>query len=159
MVRRLSMFAGVLLALSTSDLRAHPLHTSYTEIARDRTGRLMISIKVFSDDFQSALVQSGDNERLQPNGEENVRRYVERALLVRTSDGSKVSLNWCGVRAEGTQLIICVMTSSAIRGPIRMSNLLLLERFADQINIVRWTTSSGTRTLVLTQRSREVTIH
>jgi hypothetical protein len=159
MVRRLSMCAGVLLVMSTSDLRAHPLHTSYTEIARDRTGRLMISIKVFSDDFQSTLVQSGENDRLQPNGEENARRYVERAFLVRTSDGSPVSLSWCGFRAVGNQLTICAMTSRAIRGPIRVSNSLLLERFADQINIVRWTTSSGTRTLVLTQRSREVALH
>jgi hypothetical protein len=153
------MFVGVLLVMSTSDVRAHPLHTSYTGIARDPTGRLMISIKVFSDDFQSALVQPGEKERLQPNGEENVRRYVERAFLVRTSDGSPVSLSWCGFRAEGNQLIICVMTRSAIRGPIRVTNSLLLERFADQINIVRWTTSSGTRTLVLTQRSREVALH
>jgi hypothetical protein len=42
-----------------------------------------------------------------------------------------------------------------VRGVVRVSNSLLLERFADQINIVRWTTPSGSRTVVLTQRRKE----
>ena len=158
MVRPLAVLAGVLLVMSTREVRAHPLHTSYTEIARDRSGRLMISIKVFSDDFQSALTQFTPGERGQPNGDEDVRRYVQRLFIIRTSDGSPVALSWCGVRSEGNQLIICAMTSSAVRGAVRVSNALLFERFADQINIVRWTTPSGTRTLVLTQRSREVAL-
>src|SRR5215207_1013167 len=107
--------------MPTSDLRAHPLHTSYAEIARDRSGRLMISIKVFSDDFQAALVQFAQNERQQPNGDDRIRSYVERAFLVRASDGSPVALGWCGVRTEGNQLIICAMTGSAVRGAVRVS--------------------------------------
>ena len=159
MVRPLSLLAGLLLVMSTRDLRAHPLHTSYAEIARDGTGRLMISIKVFSDDFQSAVAQSAQTGRLQPDGYEHARRYLQRAFLVRTSDGSQVALTWCGFRTEGNQLIICATTRHAVRGAILVSNSLLLERFTDQINIVRWATPSGTRTLVLTQRSREVALH
>jgi hypothetical protein len=152
------MLAGLLLVMPTRDLSAHPLHTSYAEVARDRSGRLMISIKVFSDDFQSALVQFARKDRLQPNGDERIRRYVERAFLVRTPDGSPVALSWCGVRTEGNQLILCAMTGGAVRGTVRVSNSLLFERFSDQINIVRWTTPSATRTVVLTQRSREAAL-
>ena len=159
MVRPLTMLAGLLLVMSTRDLRAHPLHTSYTEIARDRSGRLMISIKVFSDDFESALAQAERKERVRPNGDERVKRYVQREFLVKTFDGSPVALSWCGFKAEGNQFIICAMTTSAVRGAVRVSNSLLFERFADQINIVRWTTPSGTRMLVLTQGSKEVALH
>lgn len=158
MVRPLSMLAGLLLVMPIRDLRAHALHTSYAEVARDRSGRLMISIKVFSDDFHSALVQFAQSERIQPNGDEQIRRYVERVFLVRMPDGSPVALSWCGVRTVGNQHIICAMTSSAVRGAVRVSNSLFFERFSDQINIVRWTTPSATRTVVLTQRNREAAL-
>jgi hypothetical protein len=141
--------------MPSSDLGAHALHTSYAEIARDRSGRLTISIKVFNDDFQSALAQFAQKEGLPPNGDNRIRRYVERAFLVRAPDDSPVALSWCGVRTEGNQLIICAMTDSAVRGTVRLSNSLLFERFSDQINIVRWIAASATRTVVLTQRSSE----
>jgi hypothetical protein len=159
MVRSLSLLAGLLLVTASRDLPAHPLHTSYAEIVRDRSGRLMISIKIFSDDFQSALARSARNERLQPNGGEDVRRYLQRVFQVRTPDGGPVALSWCGFRTEGNQIIICATTSLAVRGAILVSNSLLFERFADQINIMRWTTPSGTRTVVLTRHSREVALH
>jgi hypothetical protein len=159
MVRTLSMLAGLLLVMATGDLRAHPLHTSYAEIARDRSGRVMISIKVFSDDFQSAVAQSARNGRLEPDSDENVKRYLQRAFVVRASDGTPIALSWCGFKTEGNQLIFCAKSSHTVRGSILVSNALLFERFADQINIVRWTTPSGMRTLVLTQRSREVVLN
>ena len=159
MVRCVSTLVALLIVMSAGDLGAHPLHTSYAEIARDRSGRLMISIKVFSDDFQSAVGQFARNEASPQSADAMVNRYVERAFVMRASDGNPIALSWCGSRTEGNQLIICAMTSSAVRGTVRVSNSLLFERFADQINIVRWTTPSATRTLVLTQRSREATLH
>ena len=155
MVRSLFVLAALQLAIGTRDLGAHPLHTSYTEVARDRSGRLTISIKVFSDDFHSALDEFVRKERTVPNGGDTIQRYVQSAFLIRTQDGSPVALSWCGARSEGAQLTFCATTSGAVRGVVRVSNSLLLERFTDQINIVKWTTSSGTRTVVLTQRRKE----
>jgi hypothetical protein len=155
MVRPLPVLAALLLVVGTPELGAHPLHTSYTEMARDRSGRLTIAIKVFSDDFHGALAPFARKEGMQPNGDETIIRYVKHAFLVLTPDGRPIALSWCGFKAEGGQLTVCAMTTSSVRGVVRVSNSLLLERFTDQINIVRWTTSSGSRTVVLTQRRKE----
>jgi hypothetical protein len=155
MVRPLPVLAALLLVVGTPELGAHPLHTSYTEMARDLSGRLTIAIKVFSDDFQSAVGAFALKEGMQPNGDETVRWYLQRAFVVLTPNGTPIALSWCGVRNEGAQLTFCAMTSGAVRGVFRVSNSLLLERFTDQINIVRWTTPSGSRTVVLTQRRKE----
>ena len=155
MVRSLGVILSLLLVVRTPDVIVHPLHTSYTAIARDRAGRLSVTMKVFSDDFSDAIdsmARSAASSRSDREG--LVRRYVDWTFGISLSDGSRVALTWCGLKTEGNQVTICMRAGPAVRGAVRVRQELLLDRFADQVNIVRWTTPSASRTLVLSHRSR-----
>jgi hypothetical protein len=87
-------------------VRAHPLHSSYTEVVRDaHTGGLSLSVKLFADDFGVALdslSQSGGMSR-----EAAAQTYFERSVTV-TSNGQVVRLAWCW-HADGrwTHVVVC----------------------------------------------------
>ncbi len=139
---------------------AHPLHTSFTEITRDRnSGRIVVSVRLFADDFGSAL----DAWRARPGAgsltaEVAAQRYVEQSVWV-SSAGKRVRLEWCGMRMADGLTWICVRSTESVRpGQLRLRNTLMFDRFADQIGIVRWTGRSGPRTLVLSANAPEAVL-
>ena len=147
-------FALLFALLATDGVRAHPLHSSYTEVVRDaHAGGLSLSVKLFADDFGVALdslSQSGGMSR-----EAAAQAYFERSVTV-TSNGQVVRLAWCGMRTADGLTWLCARTLDPLpEGKLRIRNALMFDRFGDQISIVRWTSSSRTRTLVLTMRAPE----
>ena len=159
MVRSLAPILSLFLVMGTPDVHAHPLHTSHTVIARDRAGRLSVMMKVFRDDFSGAIdALARSTGATHPEREVLVRRYVTRMFSISTSDGRRVALTWCGMKTEGNQVTICLMAGEAVRGSVRVRQELLLDWFADQVNIVRWTTPSASRMLVLSHRCREASL-
>lgn len=156
MVRRLGSLLALALVMPLRDLAAHPLHTSFTEIARDGSGRIIVAIRVFADDFNDAVTRfagsaaSGDSARAVL-----ASRYLDQVFRLLAGDRSPVQLTWCGPRTEGNQVSICAMSTGAVRGPVRVHNAIMVDSFADQVNIVRWRTSSSVKTIVLTRRSPE----
>jgi len=147
-------FALLFALLAADGVRSHPLHSSYTEIARDaHTGGLSLSVKLFADDFGVALdslSQSGGMSR-----EAVAQTYFERSVTV-TSNGQVVRLGWCGMRTADGLTFLCARSIDPLpKGKLRIRNAIMFDRFGDQISIVRWTSSSRTRTLVLTIRAPE----
>lgn len=138
-------------------LDAHPLHTSFTEITRDRAGgRVSISVRLFADDFGALM----DSLHAQPASraltlEAVAQRYVAQSLWL-SSAGKRVRLDWCGMRTEGGLTWVCARSAESVRaGQLRLRNALMFDRFEDQISIVRWTIGSASRTLVLSARAPE----
>lgn len=118
----------------------HPIHTTVLELRWDaRAGVVGGTLRVFEDDLLAASRDAG------------VSAYVLRHVGVFAGSG-RVPLQTCGERRAADAVLIC------LRGPVstgsnwRIRNTMLLDRFEDQVNIVRVELGT-TRTLLLTRRS------
>jgi hypothetical protein len=153
MVRRLATSIVVVLAMVTTPrAEAHPLHTSYMEITRDRSsGTVSISVRLFADDFGSAMKELGG-----AGNETIARAYFERSVSLTTRDGNPVALEWCGMRTADGLTWLCARSRGRVpEGRLRVRNTLMFGRFSDQVSIVRLATAGGSRTIVLTSRAPE----
>ena len=158
MVRHLAVAAFALGAV-VRPLTAHPLHTSFTEIMRERSGHVAMSIRLFADDFGVALdslealpASRGITTDLVAKG------YFERSVELRDAKGVLIPLEWCGVKTVENLSWICARTSApAPRGALRIRNTLMFDRFADQLSIIRWSATSKGTTRVLSRRAPETT--
>lgn len=139
---------------------AHPLHSSFTEIARERGGTITMSIRLFADDFGATLDSLRARTRGAP-GETVAREYFARSVVLTTADGKPVPLQWCGMRSQDGLTWLCARSVAPVPpGRLRVRNALMFDRFRDQISVVRWDRGSGTRgsetrTLVLSARAPE----
>jgi hypothetical protein len=151
-VRSVALVVALLLTVA-GRVDAHPLHSSFTEITRERGGTLVLAIRLFADDFGATL----DSLRAKSPGasrETVAKEYLARAVAITGLDGQAVSLEWCGMRSEDELVFLCARSAEPVRkGALRLRNALMFDRFADQISIVRWQRGSGTRTLVLSARA------
>ena len=133
---------------------AHPLHSSFTEITRERSGMLTMSIRLFTDDFSSTLellrASSGG-----ATGEAVAQAYFARSVFLLTADGKPVPLVWCGMRSEQNATRLCARTSKPVDGAFVVRNSLMFDRFSDQLSIISWSGRKGTRTVILSARVLE----
>ena len=144
-------FLSAVGVVSAGHLSAHPLHSSYAEVTRERTGAVVMQVRLFADDFGALL----DSLRASSGGsslELVARQYVQRQLVMTAADGATIPTAWCGMRSEQNVVWVCVRTEKQIRGAFRLRNALMFDRFPDQISIIRWTGQKETRTLVLSAR-------
>ena len=158
--RRVGPLMGLLIAIGlvcTGRLDAHPLHSSYAEITRERTGEVVIRVRLFADDFGALL----DSLRASSGGqslEAVARQYVQRHLTMANTDGISIPIAWCGMRSEQSVVWVCSRSAKPITGPFRVRNALMFDRFSDQISIIRWSGKKETRTLVLSARVPEALV-
>jgi hypothetical protein len=150
---------ALMLTIATSG-DAHPLHSSFTEISRERGGTISISVRLFTDDFGVAL----DSMRAKGRGaasETVAQEYFARSVVLTTADGKPVQLEWCGMRSQDGLTWLCARSVAPVPpGRLRLRNALMFDRFRDQISVVRWDRGSETRgsvarTLVLSARAPE----
>ena len=134
---------------------AHPLHSSFTEISRERGGTITMSIRLFADDFGVTLDSLGAKGR-GTSTETVAREYFARSVFLTTADGKPIQLEWCGMRSQDGLTWLCARTMAPVPpGRLRLRNALMFDRFRDQISVVRWERATGTRTLVLSVRAPE----
>lgn len=152
--RRVGVLMGLLIAfgvVSAGRLYAHPLHSSYAEITRERSGDIVIRVRLFADDFGALL----DSLRASSGGqslEAVARQYAQRYVTMANTDGTSIPIVWCGMRSEQNVVWVCVRSAQPITGAFRVRNALMFDRFRDQISIIRWSGKKETRTLVLSPR-------
>lgn len=129
----------------------HPLHTTITELTYDQaSGRVAMEIRAFAEDFTAATALGA------PGKEEPARSvdYLARKLELRGSDGGVVVLRWAGVR-EAEDLLFIKLEGTA-RAGLRGGTLrhgVLLDRFPDQVNILKVTYGATQRTLLFTKKA------
>lgn len=139
------MVSRAALALALAALHAHPLHTSVTEVVADPGGQVRVAIRVYADDLNGAAGTSA----LPPDSA--VARYVRGRFALRDRADRPVILRWGGVTRHEDAVVIRL--EGALPGGLpgaRLANLLLTERFRDQVNVVRASWPGGSVTLLFT---------
>ena len=152
--RRVGALVGLLLAIgvvSAGRLDAHPLHSSYAEITRERGGEVVIRVRLFADDF-GALLDSLRASSGRTSLDAVAQQYVQRHLAIADPEGTGIPTDWCGMRTEQNVVWVCARSARPITGAFRVRNALMFDRFSDQISIIRWAGKKKTRTLVLSAR-------
>ncbi len=129
------------LALALSIGAAHPLHSSLTTVAwRPETRTIEVAVRVFTQDLQDALTRRA----------QTACAYVQAALTLREAGGGTVSTSTCAMQREGDVTWIRFTAQLADPHGLRLSNTMLFERFADQINIVQSSIGGRARTVLFT---------
>lgn len=148
-----AVVAGIAVALTNlSPASAHPLHTTMSRIVRGPV-TTEISIRAFADDFLFvATGRRAANAASAPAPDDSsASRYVMRTLRLRDARGVVIRLAWCGLRREGDVVWLCVRAPS--RHPAAsVENRMLMDRFEDQVNVMRIETGAARTTLLFTQR-------
>lgn len=132
------------LALALAGGAAHPLHTSVTEVSSDDRGTVRVAIRLYADDLGSAAGA--------PAADSTVARYVRGRFALRDRADHPVLLRWDGLTRHDDAVVIRLEgTLSGSLAGARVANLLLTERFRDQVNVVRASWPGGSATLLFTQ--------
>jgi hypothetical protein len=137
-----------LLALALTGGRAHPMHTSVTEVTQqDVGGHVSIQVRVYVDDFRSAVPP--------PNSafaDSAMARYLRGTFALTDRTGRPVRLAWAGAERSGD--VILLRLRGEVPGGLagaRVTSLVLCERFEDQVNVVRAEYAGRTETLLFTR--------
>lgn len=146
------------LVASPAVARAHPLHTTLTDVTTDPVrGTLRMTIRVFADDFSAAAAR---HSGLEPPADYRladavIARYVAARVQVVDAGGRRASLSWGGARREGEMIWITVHVPAlrSLAG-VRIGNALMLDVFDDQVNIVRAQAGSRRSSVLFTRGDR-----
>ncbi len=146
--------AAVLAGMVPRPASAHPLHTSFAELAYDPATRVVnVSLRVFADDFSADVIRRtgvrGGADGMPPDAA--VFRYVVARFSMLTARGQPLTFTWCGVRRVGVQLFICLRAAAPAPPPgARVRSAILSETFTDQVNIVQSSYGGRRQTLLFT---------
>ena len=151
--RRRGLVASAILCLAVpciaaSARRAHPLHTTISELTvNGTTGSAELVIRIFADDLHRAV-----GGRAAP-GDSAVAAYLRRHVDARDPRGRAVTWAWCGQRRTNELVWACLRAPA----PDRMLGTALridvaCALYDDQVNIVRLVSPRGRRTLLFTCR-------
>jgi hypothetical protein len=139
-----------LLALALAGGRLHPMHTAVAEVAQeDAAGHTSIQVRVYADDVQAA-VPTGAGGTV--GADSALARYLRATFAVADRTGRPVRLTWAGTERTGD--VILLRLRGEVPGGLagaRVTSLVLCERFADQVNVVRASYAGRTTTLLFTR--------
>ena len=145
----------VLVATAPRSARAHPLHTTLTELSIDTSGVVEIRLRAFVDDFSAAV--SGSREMPRPPfripSDSATARYLSSRLLLHDASGRSARLTLTTLRREG-DVVWVTLRATGVRSlaGARLTNTVLFERYDDQVNIVQASIAGRRRTLLFTPR-------
>ena len=126
-----ALTAALLVALlAAGAVAGHPMHTSVTELTHDpSTGSLTVVVRVFADDFADAAGGTSDSV---------AAAYLRRGLSVSDRFGRPIRLQWQRLEPAGDALLLRLRghAPAGVFGG-RLRQMILCDRFADQVNVVR----------------------
>lgn len=114
----------------------HPTHSSSAELVHDADS-VRVAIRVFADDIATVGA---------------VGSYVGDRFVIVDRSGKAIRLEWVGAEASGD--VRTIRMRGRIVGSLSgatVSNRLLTDRFADQVNIVRAAYDRRAATLIFTR--------
>jgi predicted PhzF superfamily epimerase YddE/YHI9 len=138
------------LAAARAPVVAHPLHTTMAEVTVDRAhNTVRVVVRVFADDFGTAM----NAAKVTGSWDARAAAYLSAALTVTNEKRERLPMRDCGTRRQGDLLWLCAEASVS---PAQMQRLslrdqMLCELFADQVNVVRITDGSATRSMLFTR--------
>jgi hypothetical protein len=133
------MLPGALLLLLGLHAPPHPLHSSSAILREGANGRIILSVRIFSDDLGTVA----------PGGDSAVANYVRRQVRLSTADGRLVAFDVATITRDGdlTQVTAHATAAGGLTGG-RVQLAILWERYQDQVNLLRVTTGGRNTTLV-----------
>ena len=138
--------------------RAHPLHSTITELTEDRAhGTVRGTIRVFADDFGTAVTHSVHGRTLAPGAQWDAAAlaYVASVFGFTDASGRPLVVHSCGTRRTLDLLWICVEASSpGGLAPLKVRNAILCDLFDDQVNVVQGTAAGSRRSVLFTKGDR-----
>ena len=150
-LKRVALLCALLLCAIASRVQqadAHPLHTTLADIQLDRgTGSVRVMVRVFADDVDGGIARVEGAAAVT-----DARRvaYVSGRLGIADQHGRSVSLQACGLTRRANLLWIC-LTGRVRSATLMVSNALLVDVYADQVNLVQATDGHVKRTVLFTR--------
>jgi hypothetical protein len=110
----------------------HPMHTSAAEL-REAGGVVEVSIRAFPDDLDTAVPGARGT-----GTDSALAEYVLRMFSIADQNGRLVPLRWLGAERDGDVLLLRLegRPDGGLAGAA-VAHRLLMERFDDQVNLVR----------------------
>jgi hypothetical protein len=127
---------------------SHPTHTSAAELSQEAGGVVSVVIRLFADDIGATL---GAPPGQKPTGEA-LRSYLAHGFVILDRSGTRVALAWDDGVLSGD--VLKLRSRTRVAGELSgatVTNRLLTERFADQVNVVRATYAGRSATLIFTR--------
>jgi hypothetical protein len=151
-----------LIAIALVGGRAHPMHTSVTEVVQeDARGHVSIQVRMYVDDLRAAVslptgTLGADSEGTERGdsaaADSAMARYLRSTFALADRTGRAVRLTWAGAEPAGD--VILLRLRGEVPGGLagaRVTSLVLCERFEDQVNVVRAEYAGRTTTLLFTR--------
>src|SRR6476661_6948223 len=132
----------VLLLLALTAQALHAYHGTLTELRYNSEKRsLELSIKVYTDDFEKALSQGQAKpvalSEAGPRPMVLTAAYLRRTLELKTTAGAPLTVQFLGMQPEKDGYwLYCKAPAPAGLAGVQLRQAMLLEVFADEVNIV-----------------------
>ena len=138
----------------------HEIHSTLTVVRIER-GALELRIRTFADDFSASVATF--HGRAAPRDSAvsapDVDRYVRATVRITDDEGRLQPLESCGVERVRDVYLLCYRAMRRGKGvPLRLTNAMLTELHADQVNIVQFVAGASRRSVLLTRESGSVAI-
>jgi hypothetical protein len=141
--------------------KIHDFHTSLTEIqynAKEKS--LEVSIRVFTDDLESALTKLNNGQKVvvnAPNDKANplVEKYIQQHFIILNPQKQRKTFTYIGKELEGdaTWIYIEFQNCGDLQSNNHMlQNTILTELFDDQSNLVNFFYGKVKKTFLFNQR-------
>ncbi len=158
----LSLNAEVPLNKEAAALK-HPLHLSSTEINQNaKTGRLEISCRIFTDDFEDILSRNYKvkADLIKPARHNDMDAVVGKYLLAHlqlAANSRSIKLSYIGYENE-SEAIIVYLESEPVKNirSLETSSTVLYDLFNDQVNIFHITCQGNRKSAKLDYPSKKL---
>ena len=153
--RLVAVAVCALVAGTSRQAAAHPLHTTLTRVTLEPSRRsVQFMVRAFADDYLTA-VSRGQRSVTRPAIDGPEALAYARSAFTATFDGKPLLLRSCGTRPAGEVVWVC-LEADAPKDASRLAvrSQFLCELFSDQINIVQSAITSTPRSILFTRGDR-----
>jgi hypothetical protein len=155
---------SVILCFFTSnfDVKKHDFHISLTEVNyNSKTDVLELSVRVFIDDFERVLTTQNNEKKVTISEAENavtdqhIEKYLRKHLAFISPDKQVNQLQYLGKEIERDAVWLYVEVPNASKmANYSVYNVLFLEHFDDQTNLMNFLLPNLKKTLVFSQKTK-----
>lgn len=132
---------------------AHPLHTTLSELSVSADGSVQFVLRAFFDDLSGAVVpRTARASTMSVPPDSAIGRYLSETLVLTDGSGRRSTLTVAATRRTGDLVWVTLRAAGKIGPGPRLTNRVLFERWADQVNIVQATVGVRRQTLLFTRR-------
>jgi len=147
--------ALILAGLAAFAPARHEIHSTLTVVRVERAA-IELRIRAFADDLSASVAAM--HGRAAPADSSVVPgeldRYVRANVRATDRDARVLPLEPCGIERTGDAYLLCYrITGAPSRQVARLTNRMLTERHADQVNIVQFLVGGARRSVLLTRDS------